>query len=328
MLTSLHRITFLTLLFSGITLPILAQNNAGSNRPISTLRDSIKIIPDLSYAGNQNPRQMLDLLLPLERGTKPLPVVVFVHGGGWRNGSRDRGWKQLERLVDTGHYIGVSIGYRLTDEVQWPGQIHDCKAAIRWLRAHAEEYGLDPERIGAFGSSAGGHLVSVLGTSGAVPAMEGHIGPHLDQSSRVTCVADLYGPTNFLTMNSTAIPSATLDHDAPKSPESLLIGGPIQENPAKVAATNPITYITPDDPPFLIIHGTLDPLVSFNQSELLHAAMQSAALNSTMITITGGGHGRGFPPAVPQLVARFFDHHLRGNVTRWHDHALTATTPH
>jgi dipeptidyl aminopeptidase/acylaminoacyl peptidase len=126
-------------------------------------------------------------------------------------------------------------------------------------------------------------------------------------------------------MNATAISGAKLDHDAPRSPESLLIGGPIQDHPAKVAAANPITYITSDDPPFLIIHGTLDPLVSFNQSEMLHAAMQTANLDSTMITITGGGHGREFPPAVPELVARFFDHHLRDITTEWHDHALAAT---
>ena len=301
-----------------------AQNNSGGNQSKPARADSIKAIPDLAYAGNKNPRQMLDLYLPKKRGTELLPVVIYIHGGGWRSGARDRGVKRLTPFVSTGQYAGVSVGYRLSDEAQWPSQIHDGKAAIRWIRAHAEEYGLDPDRIGIFGTSAGAHLVSVLGTTGDVPAMEGKLGPHTDQSSRVTCVADLYGPTNFLTMNRTAAPGAKLDHDSPNSPESLLIGGPIQENPAKVATANPITYITSDDPPFLIIHGTLDPLVSFNQSELLHQALLSSDLGSTLVTVTGGGHGKGFPAATNERVARFFDHHLRDIKTEWIDHALPS----
>lgn len=311
-------------LFVTLILVADAQNNSDRNRSKLALADSIKALPDLTYAGNNNPRQMLDLYLPKKRRTELLPVAIYIHGGGWRGGSRDRGVQRLAPFVSTGNYAGVSVGYRLSDEAQWPSQIHDCKAAIRWIRAHAEEYGLDPDRIGVFGTSAGAHLVSVLGTTGDVLAMEGKLGPHADQSSRVTCVADLYGPTNFLTMNRTAAPGAKLDHDSPKSPESLLIGGPIQEHPAKVATANPITYISPDDPPFLIIHGTLDPLVAFNQSELLHQAMQLSDLDSTLVTVTGGGHGKGFPAATNERVARFFDHHLRGIETEWSDHALPS----
>jgi acetyl esterase/lipase len=166
MYTSTRTISFLTLLFTGLISTILAQNDASRHQPNSGRPDSIKLIADLSYAGNQNPRQMLDLMLPAKRGAEPLPVVVFIHGGGWRNGSRDRGRRELAPLVSTGNYAGVSIGYRLTDEAQWPSQMHDCKAAIRWIRAHAPAYGFDPARIGVFGTSAGGHLVSVLGTTG------------------------------------------------------------------------------------------------------------------------------------------------------------------
>lgn len=284
----------------------------------------IKTVSNIPYAGTDNPRQMLDVISPQHRSSDELPVIVYIHGGGWRNGSKDRGAGRLAPLVAAGNYIGISIGYRLTDEAQWPSQIHDCKAAIRWIRANAATYGMDTDRIGIFGTSAGGHLVSVLGTSGDVPAMEGDLGPHTDQSSRVTCVADLYGPTNFLLMNSTAAAGAKLDHDAPKSPESLLIGGPIQKNPAKVATANPMTYISRDDPPFLVIHGTLDPLVSFNQSEIFHAALKSANIKSTLITVTDGGHGKGFPAATNQSVIRFFDHHLRGIKTEWNDHATPS----
>ncbi|MDB4384454.1 alpha/beta hydrolase [Opitutaceae bacterium] len=293
-----------------------------SSLSLSAQTSAVEIVADIPYAGTDNPRQMLDVILPQERSADSLPVVVYIHGGGWRNGSKDRASRRLHPLVATGNYVGISIAYRLSNEAQWPSQIHDCKAAIRWIRAHASAYGMDAERIGIFGTSAGGHLVSVLGTSGDVPEMEGQVGPHTDQSSRVTCVADLYGPTDFLLMNRTAVAGAKLNHDAPNSPESLLIGGPIQEHPDKVATANPMTYISRDDPPFLIIHGTQDPLVSFNQSEIFYDALIQADVESTLITVKDGGHGKGFPPVTNQLMAQFFDHHLRGITTEWNDQTV------
>jgi acetyl esterase/lipase len=292
--------------------------------PLTAQTPEVEIVANISYAGTDNPRQMLDVILPRNRSADSLPVVVYIHGGGWRNGSKNSASRRLNPLVATGNYVGISIAYRLSDEAQWPSQIHDCKAAIRWIRAHASAYGMDAERIGIFGTSAGGHLVSVLGTSGNVPTLEGNVGPHTDQSSRVTCVADLYGPTDFLLMNRTAVAGAKLNHDAPNSPESLLMGGPIQEHPDKVATANPMTFISRDDPPFLIIHGTQDPLVSFNQSEIFHAALKQAEVESTLITVADGGHGKGFPPETHQLMERFFDHHLRGIDTEWNDQTVDA----
>ncbi len=285
---------------------------------------SVQLIENISYADTDNPRQTLDLMLPKKRGDEPLPVVVFIHGGGWRNGDKGRGHNRIEPFVASGNYAGVSVGYRLSGEAQWPSQIHDCKAAIRWIRANAEKYNLNADRIGVWGTSAGGHLVTMLGTSGDVEAMDGSLGSNNQYSSRVSCVADFFGPTNFLTMNETAIESARLDHDAADSPESLLIGGAIQDHPEKVATADPITYVSADDPAILIVHGTLDPLVSFNQSELLYAALDKAGVEKTLITIDGGEHGRGFPPQTTELVERFFDHHLRGNKTTWADQTLQA----
>ena len=164
----------------------------------------------------------------------------------------------------------------------------------------------------------------MLGTSGDVPAMDGEIGPHANVSSRGTCVADFYGHKNFLTMNSSAIPGATLDHDATDSPESLLIGSPIQESHEKVATANPITYLSDNDSPFLIVHGTLNPLVSFNQSELLHRALQQSKGETTLITINDGGHGRAFGPTANEIVERFFDHHLRDVNTSWEEQEFEA----
>jgi len=300
---------------------------AQSNRDQPQLPESVQLLADLPYAGTDNPRQMLDLILPREREGDPLPVIVFIHGGAFRAGQKESGRRRVAPFVASGDFAGATINYRLSGEAIWPNQIHDCKAAIRWIRANATTYNLDPDRIGVWGTSAGGHLVAMLGTSGDVPSMDGSIGPHTDVSGRVTCVADFFGPTNFLTMNQTAIPSAKMDHDAPNSPESELIGGPIQENPQKVATANPITYVSSDDPPFLIIHGTLDPLVSFNQSELLHAALEKANVDSTLITVEGGGHGRGFGPPANQFVEKFFEHHLRGNTSDWKDHAYEAVPP-
>ena len=162
------------------------------------------------------------------------------------------------------------------------------------------------------------------GTSGDVKLMGGTIGLHTNVSSRVTCVVNFYGPTNFLTMNKSAIKSATLDHDSVDSPESQLIGGLIQEGPEKVATANPITYISWDDPPFLIVHGTEDPLVSFNQSELLHGALTSAGITSMLLTVEGGGHGRGFAEEIYTLVSQFFAHYLRGEIIKWEDQTIKA----
>jgi acetyl esterase/lipase len=308
---------------------LLAQQRVSrlEDPTVRALPANVARTSDIPYAGNENPRQTLDLLVPAERTNAPLPVIVFIHGGAWQSGDKSAGLQDAIPFVASGHYAAALVGYRLSDEGKWPNQIHDCKAAIRWIRANAARYALDGNRIGVMGASAGGHLVAMLGTSGEVPSMDGTLGPHGDVSSRVSCVVDLFGPTDFLRMNDTATPEATLDHDAPQSPESRLIGGPIQEKPDIVATANPISYASADDPPILIVHGTRDPLVPFNQSELLHQAMKKAGVSSTLVTIEGAGHGSGFGPDVAKLVERFFEHHLRGEVTIWEDLTLKADIP-
>ncbi len=207
-------------------------------------------------------------------------------------------------LVESGDYVGVSVGYRLSGESIWPAQIHDCKAAIRWLRANAKKYNLDPEKIGVTGTSAGGHLVAMLGTSGDVPDLEGKLGDHLKESSRVQCVVDQFGPTELLTMGGR--------HNNANSPESKLVGGAIQENKKAAQNASPTSYVSKDDPPFLFIHGTKDPAVPFNQSERLQEALKKADLESVLVPVTGGGHG-GFPrDEVAERMRQFFDKHLRG----------------
>ena len=250
---------------------------------------NIEVKSDLAYAGTDNPRQKLDLFFAKKRAIeKPLPLVVFIHGGGWQNGDKRSGLHRVAAFVESGEFVGASIGYRLSSEAIWPAQIHDCKAAIRWLRAHADEFGFDPDRIAVMGSSAGGHLVAMLGTSGDVKKLEGDLGKHQDVSSRVNCVIDEFGPTNFLTMNDFP---GKMDHLAKDSPESKLLGRQITEVPELVREASPITHVTKDDPPILILHGTKDPLVPYQQSVTFAEALRKAGVTVTLQKIENGEHG-------------------------------------
>lgn len=296
-----------------------AQPRPGQPGPMR-LPDSVRLEADLPYADNDNPRQRLDLLLPKHPADdKPLPVVAFIHGWAWRAGDKRGGLNQVARLVASGQFAGASIGYRLTDEAIWPAQIHDCKAAIRWLRAHAKQYHLDADKIAVWGSSAGGHLVAMLGTSGDVKELEGKLGKYLDQSSRVTCVVDFFGPTDLLAMGK--FPSR-IAHDAADSPESRLVGGPLQEKAEAAKSASPITYVTKDDPPFLIMHGSEDPLVPFNQSERLRDALQKVGGTPLLVKVQGAGHGFG-GPEVARRVEQFLQKHLRGQDVKVSDEPIT-----
>jgi acetyl esterase/lipase len=200
------------------------------------------------------------------------------------------------------------VGYRLSQHAIFPAQIEDCKAAVRWLRAHAKKYNLDPNHFAAWGESAGGHLVALLGTTGDVKSFD--VGENLGFSSRVQAVVDCFGPTDLLQMEAHRLPNG-MHHDTPDAPESKLIGGPVQENKDKAAQANPITYVTKDDPPFLIIHGDADPLVPHHQSELLEAALKQAGVPVTLYTVKGGGHGGFKDPNVPTLIKEFITKQLK-----------------
>lgn len=264
---------------------------------------------DQPYADTNNPRQKLDLYLPkVRKSDKPLPVIVFIHGGGWRNGDKSSGLGKVSRFVQSGLYAGVSVGYRLTAEAQWPAQIHDCKAAVRWIKAHAKEYGLDAGKIGVWGTSAGGHLVSFLGTSGDVKELEGTLGKHLDQSSTVTCVVNFFGPENFLTM---IRQESTVDRTQGKDyPEALLLGGPVPEREAAAREASPVTHASKGDAAFFTAHGTKDPLVPFAQAQEIHAALEKAGVPSLLQEMTNGGHGFA-SPILDTRVKQFLDLHLR-----------------
>jgi acetyl esterase/lipase len=264
---------------------------------------------DLEYARIRDRKLRLDLTVP-DQGPGPFPLVIRIHGGAWQAGTWK--WHPPAAFLREGYAL-ASIEYRLSGEATFPAAIEDCKAAVRWLRAHAEQYHLDPEHFGAWGESAGGHLAALLGTSGGAPAFEA--GDQRAFPSRVQAVCDWFGPTDFLQINSQARAGAgsVLDHDAPHSPESRFIGGPIQQNQNKVRKANPITYVTKDAPPFLIVHGAQDRVVPVGQSRLLEAALRKAGVEVALIVLPDAGHGGaafGAPEVQKQMLA-FFDRHLK-----------------
>jgi acetyl esterase/lipase len=277
---------------------------AGQPKPRPADPANVTVLRDLEYVPGGHERQRLDLYLPKEADPSgKTPLIVWIHGGAWLGGSKER--PPALRFVDKGYAV-ASINYRLSQHAIFPAQIEDCKAAIRWLRANAGKYGYDPDRIGVWGASAGGHLVALLGTTGDLKELE--VGPNAGVSSRVQAVCDFFGPTDFTRMSN--FPS-TMAHDAADSPESKLLGGPIQENKDKARRANPITYVTKDDPPFLIVHGDKDPLVPHNQSEILYDALKKAGVEATLYTVQGGGHGGFQDLQVDILVMQFFQKHLR-----------------
>ncbi|HOK76913.1 MAG TPA: alpha/beta hydrolase [Verrucomicrobiota bacterium] len=269
----------------------------------SRMPEGARVLRDIAYVANGHERQRLDLYLPKE-GTN-LPLIINIHGGAFKMGSKEQG-VPMEYLAEG--YAVASINYRLSQHAKFPAQIEDCKAAVRWLRAHAREYGLDPNRFASWGASAGGYLAAMLGTTG--DTREFDVGANLEQSSGVQAVVDYFGPTDFLQMDAHRLPNGMI-HDAVDSPESELIGGAIQENKAKVTRANPITYITSKAPPFLICHGDQDPLVPHHQSELLAAALKEAGVPVTFYTVKGAGHGGFRDPKVSELTREFLAKHLK-----------------
>lgn len=269
---------------------------------------------DLFYAA-VSPAQALDLYLPAGNG--PFPVLIYVHGGGFRQGDKNLPAQRgiLDALRDRGYAV-ASLNYRLSGEAKFPAAIQDVKTAVRWLRTHAQAYHLDPDRFGAWGDSAGANLVALLGTSCGTPELEGTELGNPDQSSCVQAVVDFYGPIDFVQMDDefkgTDCP---INHDRPNSAESQFIGAPIQESKTLVQKANPISYVSPDDPPFLIQHGTKDCTVPPQQSQLLYDALLPAIgpENVTLTYLDGADHGdRQFvSPANLQVVLDFLDKYLR-----------------
>ena len=271
----------------------------------------------VTYAATAGYRPLqLDLWVP-ESSTPP-PLVVWIHGGGWMIGDRRylpgtlRPNQLFDALLDAGFAV-ATIDYRLALEAPFPAQLHDAKAAVRYLRAHGDVLGIDTGRIGVWGESAGGHLAALVGLTGHRADLEGGIGV-VGESSAVDVVVDWYGPADFTTMPRMAPPphiAAKLEPAMQTPPEDSLTRG--LEGSA-YADASPVTHVTPDSPPFLLVHGTADWLVPYAQSQQLEAALVAANVPVRLVPVEGAEHifdGCADIDAVVQLSVDYLAEHLR-----------------
>lgn len=235
-----------------------------------------KLATDLPYVDSAHDRQKLDLAF--FKNGPPRPLLIWIHGGAFAVGDKGEIAPIIGELLERGYAV-ASINYRLSGDAKWPAQITDCKAAVRYLRAHAEEYRLAPDRFGVWGSSAGGHLAALVGASGEARKLD--VGGNLDQSSAVQCVIDMFGPIDFEQM-----PLRTDPH----SPEARMFGKSTAEAPELAREACPITYLSKKTPPLLVFHGDADTVVSIDQSRLFHDALEKAGVPNEFITLPGVGH--------------------------------------
>ncbi len=263
--------------------------------------------PNLTYRTVGDRALQVDLAKPA--GDGPFPAIVFVHGGGWRRGNRARYRTEIVEAAKRG-YVAITVTYRLTEPKDgkatnpFPVAVHDVKAAVRWLRANAEKYGVDPKRVGATGGSAGGHLSLMLGTTDAKDDLEGD-GGYADRTSRVQAVVNVFGPTEMPALGKASGGAAPI--------LVSFLGGTNADKPAVWKQASPVTFVTKDDPPTLTIHGADDRLVPVEQAHLLDKAMKAVGVTHELLVLEGQGHGfRGDAnEKARKAMYAFFDEHLK-----------------
>ncbi len=295
------------LTFSLLGLLCLSQLMAKADKPEGATEESqeqeVVEYNDIVFAEPGGVKLLLDLQLPA--GVARPPLVMFIHGGAYLGGNRKS--TALAWLVDEGYAI-ARIEYRVSSEAIFPAQIHDCKGALRWLRAHQNEYGFNAERVVVAGTSAGGHLAALLGVSGEVEALEGTTAGHAEESSQVQGAIDYFGATDFI-LRSNDQPAKT---EHPRGAITLLLGGPVSKNRSLARLASPVTHVTADDPPLLIFHGEKDPVVHLSQSQRLLEVCQAKNHDTQLLVIPGQGHGWKGPTSQERLaLLRFLAKHLR-----------------
>jgi acetyl esterase/lipase len=255
------------------------QAAAPGPRPRADYPDVVSYY-DLTYASVPGFRPLvLDLHVPATGSD--FPVLLWVHGGGWQGGFRAMG--QALELVQHGYAVAATQ-YRLSGEAVYPAQLHDLKGTVRWLRANASRFGLDSTHVAAWGASAGGHLVSLLGLTNDRADLEGEVGGNLEQSSAVQAVVAYFPVTDFFAMAGTRAPRPG------PNPVTGLLGYAADERPDDARHAMPMTHVRGDAPPFLLVHGDADPLVPHTQSEALDTALRAAGAESTLVTLPGALH--------------------------------------
>lgn len=280
-----------------------AQNlPPGMSLPVSTVQPKVDFpngvtgLMDVTYAEVRGYRPLKLDLYYQANDKKPKPAVVWLHGGGWSGGNPRMGVsvigtsdQVLSALASRG-YVAAAVSYRLAGEAKFPATIQDVKASIRWLRANAAKYNIDPQRIAVWGESAGGYLAALAGTSCGAKDLEGQ-GGNAEQSSCVQAAIDWYGPTDFTAMDAQAGPNAQRKHSTPDSAESGLMGCELSKcSPALLKMSNPIAYISDKTPPFLIMHGDADAAVPMQQSQMLYEALKAKGVKAKIEIVPGAGH--------------------------------------
>jgi acetyl esterase/lipase len=274
MLRALLRVTAVVVLAVAAR-PALAQKAP----PKVTVPDTVVYEPDVEYANPDGQHLLLDLARP-KSGDGPFPAVVCIHGGGFRAGDRHGYDGLVVRLAEQG-YVAVTVEYRLAPKYQFPAAVHDVKAAVRWVRANARKYHVDPERVAALGGSAGGHLAEFLGVTAHVPEFEGDQNP--GPSSAVTCVINFFGPSDFTKSYGKSVDAAQV--------LPLFLGGNLEAARERHVRASPLYWVTPDAAPTLCLHGTEDKYVAHEQAVWLVERLQAAGVPAELLTLQGAGHG-------------------------------------
>lgn len=254
----------------------------------STFAQEIVVQNGVTYAMVGDVRLQLDVAYPKD-GPGPYPGLVLIHGGGWQGGNRHAYRSKMEEAARRG-YVAATVSYRLTQadpqtgqpREPFPAQIHDCKSAIRWLKAHAADFGLDPNRMGVMGASAGGHLSLLVGLTSPADGLEGDLG-HPDQSSRVQAVVNIFGPTD--------LPVIYKSTPAVVGMLKALCNGTPETAAERYQQASPVTYVTNDDPPILTLHGDADQLVPLEQARILDEVLKKAGVPHELKVLAGQGHG-------------------------------------